>query len=184
MVVTSPKGDAMADPMFFYAGVYANAADAEADYEAVKELHGSKAIGSYDAAIVEREMDGDVRVTKTEKPVKHGAWAGVAAGAGAAVLFPFVLPGIVAAGAAGGGLGAWMAHLAHGTSRADAKAVGEALEPGGAALVVIGISEDWSQLEAAVTRAQRHVLQHQFGNWHEAEREAMAAILANKEPAS
>jgi hypothetical protein len=35
-----------------------------------------------------------------------------------------------------------------------------------------------------VTRAQRHVLQHQFGNWHEAEREAMAAILAEKEPAS
>jgi gamma-glutamylcysteine synthetase len=77
-----------------------------------------------------------------------------------------------------------MAHLAHGTSRADAKAVGEALEPGGAALVVIGISDDWSRLEATVTRAQRHVLQHQFGNWHEAEREAMAAILANKAPAS
>src|SRR5512133_3773972 len=71
----------MSKPMFFYAGVYESATDAEADLEAIKRLNDTKAIGSYDSAIVVKEADGNVRVTKTEKPVEHGAWIGAAAGA-------------------------------------------------------------------------------------------------------
>ena len=40
----------MAKPMFFYAGVYDSAGDAEGDLEAIKGLHDTKAIGSYDSA--------------------------------------------------------------------------------------------------------------------------------------
>ena len=36
----------MAKPMFFYAGIYDSSADADADYEAIKTLHGRGAIGS------------------------------------------------------------------------------------------------------------------------------------------
>ena len=81
----------MAKPMFFYAGVYDSSADAELDYEAIKALHGRGAIGSYDSAIIVHDPDGGVKVTETEKPVKHGAWIGVAAGVGTSVVFPFLL---------------------------------------------------------------------------------------------
>jgi uncharacterized membrane protein len=130
----NPKGEEshMAKPMFFYTGIYDNVADADADYEAIKSLHDGKAIGSYDSAVIVHTPDGDVKVTKTEKPTQKGAWIGLAAGAGAAVVFPFLLPAVSYAGraGAGAGLGAWFGHLAHGTSRGDAKDIGAMLEPG------------------------------------------------------
>ena len=168
----------MANPMFFYAGIYDNVADADRDYEAIKSLHRGEAIGSYDSAIIVREPDGGVKVTKTEKPTHHGAWIGLAAGAGAAVLFPFLLPAVSYAGmaGAGAGLGAWFGHLAHGTSRGEAKEIGAMLEPGNAALVVIGIDKDAAQIERAATGAKTHTLKREFGDWDEAEREALESI--------
>ena len=77
---------------------------------------------------------------------------------------------------AGAGLGAWFGHLAHGTSRGDAKDIGELLEPGKAALIVIGIDKDAEQIERALTRAEQHVLRRDVGDWDEAEQEALAAI--------
>ena len=168
----------MAKPMFFYTGIYDNVADADADYEAIKSLHKGGAIGSYDSAIVVHTPDGDVKVTKTEKPTQKGGWIGLAAGAGVGVVFPFLLPAVSYAGmaGAGAGLGAWFGHLAHGTSRGDAKDIGTLLEPGKAALIVIGIDKDAEQIERAATRAQQHVLKREFGDWDEAEQEALAAI--------
>src|SRR4051812_31950120 len=116
----------MAKPMFFYTGIYDNVADADADYEAIRSLHRGKAIGSYDSAIVVHTVADGVKVTKTEKPTQKGGWIGLAAGAGVAVVFPFLLPAVSYAGmaGAGAGLGAWFGHLAHGTSRGDAKDIG------------------------------------------------------------
>ena len=95
-----------------------------------------------------------------------------------AVVFPFLLPAVSYAGmaGAGAGLGAWFGHLAHGASRSDAKDIGAMLEPGKAALIVIGIDKDAEQIERAATRAERHVLKREFGDWDEAEAEALAAI--------
>jgi uncharacterized membrane protein len=168
----------MAKPMFFYAGVYDNVQDADADYEGIKALHAGEAIGSYDAAIITKQADGKVKVTKTEKPTQHGAWTGLAAGAGVAVVFPFLLPGLTVAGMAGtgAGLGAWFGHLAHGTSRGEAKEIGALLDQGDAALVVIGIDRDADRIEQAATRAKDSILKREFGDFEEAEQEALAAI--------
>ena len=106
----------MAKPMFFYTGVYDNVADADADYEAIKSLHNGGAIGSYDSAVIVHTPDGDVKVTKTEKPTQKGAWIGLAAGAGVAVVFPFLLPAVSYAGMAGAGP-AWA--RGSGTSRTE-----------------------------------------------------------------
>ena len=77
----------MADrPVFLYAAVYDEIDDAEADYEAVFDLHAAGAIGTFDSAVVRKEDDGKVRVTKTEKPTQHGAWTGAGVGAGRAHL--------------------------------------------------------------------------------------------------
>ena len=81
----------MAKPMIFYAGIYNSAAEAELDYQAIEALHGPDAIGCYDSAIIVHDPDGGVKLTATEKPVKHGAWIGLATGADAAVVVAFLL---------------------------------------------------------------------------------------------
>src|SRR5206468_383476 len=81
-------------PMFLFAGVYENAADAEADYSAIKDLHSAGIIGSYDSAIIEKQRDGEVEVTKTEKPTQHGGWIGLAAGAAVTVAAPVAMPAL------------------------------------------------------------------------------------------
>ena len=68
-------------PVFLYAAVYDEIADAEADYEAVFELHAAGAIGTFDSAVIRKDEDGKVHVTKTEKPTQHGAWTGAGVGA-------------------------------------------------------------------------------------------------------
>jgi uncharacterized membrane protein len=148
----------MADrPVFLYAAVYDNIADAEADYAAVFDLHAAGAIGTFDSAVIEKE-DGKVHVHKTEKPTQHGAWTGIAVGAVAGILFP---PSIVGTAIVGGAAGGVAGHLWRGMSRGDLKDLGEALDDGDAALIVIGESKIDEQVEKAVRRAKK-VLEKQI----------------------
>jgi len=163
-------------PMFLFAAVYDDLAEAEEDYAEVKALHAANLIGSYDSAIITKDADGKVKVTKTEKPTQHGGWAGLAAGAAVAVLFPVALPVAVAAG--GAGLGAWIGHLAHGTSRSDAKEIGEMLDEGSAALIVVGVDKDAQRIEKAAARGRRHSTKQVAGNSDEAEAEALATMAS------
>jgi uncharacterized membrane protein len=174
----------MSKPMFFFTGVYETIAQAEQDYDAIKRLHHNKDIGSYDAAVLTKAMDGSVSVNKDEKPVKHGAYTGLAAGAGAAILFPPLLV-VTAPAAIGAGVGAWMGHLAHGMSRKDAKAMAAQLQPGQAALIVVGIDEDSARVEQATGASLSHVTKHLEGSdFDEAEREAMASLEAQTVPSA
>jgi uncharacterized membrane protein len=173
--------------MFFFTGVYETVAQAEQDYDAIKALHEHGDIGSYDAAVLSRKTDGSIEVSKDEKPVKHGTWVGVAAGAGASILFPFLLPWTAGAAATGAGLGAWFGHMAHGMSRGDARDMARQLEPGQAALIVVGIDEDFGRVEDATGASISHVTKHLEGSdFDEAEREAREALAQQQErsPAS
>lgn len=168
----------MSKPMFFFTGVYETVAQAEQDYDAIKSLHDHKEIGSYDAAVLTKGQDGRVSVNKDEKPVKHGAYTGLAAGAGAAILFPPLLL-VSAPLAIGAGVGAWFGHLAHGMSRTDARAMADQLKPGQAALIVVGIDEDSARIEQATGASLTHVTKHLEGSdFDEAEREAMQSLEA------
>jgi uncharacterized membrane protein len=142
----------MADrPVFLYAAVYDNIPDAESDYDAVFDLHAEKAIGTFDAAVIEKEGD-QVHVHKREKPTQHGAWTGIGVGALVGILFPpSIIGSAIVAGAAGGVVG----HLWKGMSRGDLKDLGEALDERNAALIVMGESRIDEQIDKAVTRAQR-----------------------------
>jgi uncharacterized membrane protein len=165
-------------PMFFFAGVYDDVVDANADYEAIKALYAADDIGSYDAAVIRKQADGKIKVSKTEKPTQHGGWTGLAAGAATAVVFPFLLPALTVGGmaAAGAGLGAWIGHLAHGTDRGDAKEIGALLDQGDAALIVVGVDKDAARVGRTASRAKRAVTKRINGDFEEAEREAVAAI--------
>jgi uncharacterized membrane protein len=139
-------------PVFIYAATYASTDDAWGDYDILLELHAEKLVGTYDVAVVNKDLDGKVHVHKHEKPTQHGAWGGIAVGALVGVLFPAALVGATVTGGLVGGLGA---HFKEGLSRGDAKELGEMLDGGEAALVVIGESRVEEQLSKALTRAQR-----------------------------
>jgi|SRR5215467_468510 len=140
--------------MFLFISTYRSVADAQMDYDAVKELHRQHIIGTYDAAVVNKDAEGKVHVHKREKPTQHGAWTGIAVGALVGLLTPISVVGGAAVGGAVGGLAG---HFSRGMSRGDMKELGETLDQGQAALVVIGRSELAKQIEKATARAQKRV---------------------------
>ncbi len=140
------------NPVFVYGAVYADRADADADYDTLLDLHSADLVGSYDVALVYKDDEGKVHVTKHEKPTQHGAWTGAAVGALVGIVFPPAILGSALVGAAaGGGIG----HVMGGMSRSDAKELGEHLDSGQAALVVIGKSRVQEQLDKALTHAEK-----------------------------
>jgi uncharacterized membrane protein len=151
------------DTFMAYVGVYNNPADADADYQAVKDLH-TKAglIDAYDAAVIERRADGKVKITKKhETPTRVGGVLGGGAGLATGlvlVLFPFAAIGgglLVATAAGGAVLGAVTGHAAAGMSRKDLKELGEHLDAGQAGLVVVAVSDMGAKVERAMKQAQK-----------------------------
>jgi uncharacterized membrane protein len=141
----------MADrPVFLYAAAYDSAADARADYEVLLDAHAEGLVGTYDAAVIEKSADGKVHVHKREKPTQHGAWTGAAVGALVGAVFPPALIGSAVVGAAAGGT---IGHLRKGMSRSQLKEIGDLLETGEAALIVIGESKVREELERELRRA-------------------------------
>ena len=139
-------------PVFIYAATYAERADAFADYDSLLDLHAVKLVGTYDVAVISKDADGKVHVEKHEKPTQHGAWGGIAVGALVGVLFP---PSVIGAAAVGGIVGGVGGHLRKGIARGDAKELGELLDGGEAALLVIGESRLEEQLDKLLTRAEK-----------------------------
>jgi uncharacterized membrane protein len=137
------------DGVFLLVGEYASADDAKADYEIVKDLHAAGVIGGFDAAVITKDDDGKVRVNKDETSTRKGAWGGAGVGALIGILFP---PSLIATAAVGAAVGGFGGHLWRGMSRGDMKDVGEMLDEGEAALVVIG---DW-RLEERIDELLRH----------------------------
>ena len=65
-----------------YGGVYENEADAKSDFEAIKEAHHDKWIGTYDAALFTKNSDGKVKVVDIDATQRtKGAEAGAIVGA-------------------------------------------------------------------------------------------------------
>ena len=160
------------DTVFVYAAVYADRADAEADYDTLLDLHSAALVGSYDVALMHKDDEGKVHVSKHEKPTQHGAWTGAAVGALVGVIFPPAILGSAAVGAAaGGGIG----HVMRGMSRKDARELGEQLDAGEAALIVIGRSRVREQLDKALARAEKSEEREIDADAKELERELDAA---------
>jgi uncharacterized membrane protein len=139
-------------PVFLYAATYDDITDAEADYEVVFDLHALGAIGTFDSAVIRKDEDGKVHVTKTEKPTQHGAWTGAGVGALVGLVFP---PAILGSAIVGAGAGGLIGHLRGGMSRDDLNELGDELKGGTAAVIVIGESRIEEQLEQAMKRANK-----------------------------
>ena len=140
------------DGTFILVATYPDERAAQDDYQVVKDAHASGLVGSYDAAVITKDLSGKVHENKDETSTRHGAWWGVAAGAAVGVLFP---PAILGAAAAGGVIGGVTGHLAKGMSRSQAKELGDFIDPGQAGLVVVGESKVEQAIAKAVTKAEK-----------------------------
>jgi len=151
------------DTFIAIVGVYENDADAEADYQLVKDLHVEAGLmDAYDAAVISRGENGKVKITKKhETPTRVGGvmGGGIGLATGLVVaLFPFAAIGgglLAATGAGGAVLGAVAGHAAMGMSRHDLKQLGEELDKGQAGLIVVGVSDQGAHIEAAMKRANK-----------------------------
>ena len=146
----------MAKPeaVFIYVGTYPSEAAARADYDVVKDLHAVGAVGTYDASVVTKDDAGKVHVNKDEMATRHGAWGGAAVGALIGILFP---PAIIATAAVGAAVGGVSGHLWRGMSRADVRELGEIIDDGQAALLIVGESKVQEAVEKAGLKAEKHV---------------------------
>ena len=151
------------DTLLVYVGVYGDVADAEADYQLVKDLHTeADLIDAYDAAVIERREGGKTKIVKKhETPTRVGGVMGGGVGLATGVvvaLFPFaaVGGGLLAGTTAGGAiLGAVAGHAAAGMSRHDLKELGEHLDAGQAGLVVVAVADMGAKVEQAMKRAAK-----------------------------
>ena len=148
------------DRVFVFVGTYSGTEDAEAEYEVVKRLHSEGVIGAYEAAVVDKDDGGNVHVHLHEKPTQYGAWTGLVVGAVVGILFPpsmlvADLAGAAMGGAVGAVAGGLIGHLWRGMSRSDMKELGEALDEGEAALVVVGEDKLEEALKKELKRAAR-----------------------------
>ncbi|MBV8734741.1 MAG: DUF1269 domain-containing protein [Solirubrobacterales bacterium] len=171
------------DTLLVFVGAYDDVADAEADYQLVKELHTEAGlIDGYDAAVIERRDAGKTKIVKKhETPTRAGGvlGGGIGLATGLVVaLFPFAAIGgglLVGTTAGGAILGAVAGHAAAGMSRHDLKELGEHLDAGQAGLVVVAVADMGAKVQRAMKRAAT-VQQKQLKADHsEIERDAAAA---------
>ena len=142
------------DAVFIFIGTYPNEGAALADYDIIKDLHKAGAVGTYDAAVVKKDLGGNVHVNKDETATRHGAWGGAAAGAVVGLLFP---PSIIASAAVGAAVGAIGGHLWRGMSRSDVKEFGDIIDEGQAALVIVGESTVEQAVQKAQLKAEKRI---------------------------
>ncbi|HTO00390.1 MAG TPA: DUF1269 domain-containing protein [Microthrixaceae bacterium] len=146
----------MADPdgIFLFIGTYPSEEVAREDYGVVKALHESGFVGSFDAAVLTKDASGKVHVNKDEMATRHGGWGGAAAGAMVGILFP---PAVIASALIGGAIGGVSGHLWRGLSRSDVRELGELIDAGEAALLVIGATTLEDALSKIEMRAERQI---------------------------
>jgi uncharacterized membrane protein len=151
------------DTFVSFVGSYGSVDAARADYDAVKQLHTDLGmLDAYDAAVIERRDDGKVKIVKKhETPTRAGGvlGGGVGLATGLVVaLFPFAAIGsglLLGTTAGGAVLGAVAGHAAAGMSRSDLKELGEQLDEGSAALIVVGVQDTAARVEEAMKQAEK-----------------------------
>jgi len=160
------RTDMPLDSYFVFASQYDRESDAIADYDAVRRLYTDlDVIDTYDAVVVTRKPDGDVKIVKrVEEPTRHGAAIGLPVGVAVGLvvtLFPALGvalgAGMLGGGALGAVVGAVTGHVARGMKRSDIKKLGELLDEGSSGLLVVAAADVEARVDAAITRAKKRL---------------------------
>ena len=169
------------DTVLVLAAAYDDVDAAEADYEAVKALYYDvKTSHDFDAAVIDRDENGKVRVVKKhEQPTRHGAAAGMGWGlavGAACVLLPGIgLVGLAGGAAAGATIGAVTGHVKGGMSNDDLRSLGEVLNNGQAGLIAVYATNMADQIAATVKAQNMQISQEIDADADELAKELKAA---------
>lgn len=171
------------DTFIVFTGTYSSVDDAMHDFETVRSLYTDlKIIDTYDAAVLEKQSNGKVKIVKkheqpTREGMKLGAGLGLATGV-AIALFPgaAIGAGLLAATTAattgaGALIGALAGHVSGGMSRDDLKELGETLDAGSAGLVVIAAANIEEKVEKALKKAVKTIRKQVKANLKDLEKE-------------
>src|SRR3954471_10212142 len=131
--------------------VYDGMSPAETDWDSVEEAAVNGVIDLADAALVTRGDDGLETVNRHSH---HGWGKGAVAGAVVGILFPPTLIAGAAVGAAGGGV---LARLNRSLDRGDVKDLGEVMDSGTIALVVLTSQETAAALPPLLAGSTKHL---------------------------
>ncbi|SRR4051794_33273491 len=175
------------DTLIAYIGIYSDVDEALEDYATIKDLHSEEGLmDAFDAAVIERKDDGKVKIAKKhETPTRAGGVMGGGLGLAAGLviaLFPAAAigTGLLAGTTAGGAaLGAWAGHAAAGMSRHDLKEVGEELDEGQAAVILIGVSDMQAKIDRAMAHAKKKEQKALKADRKQAEKDAEEAAKAD-----
>jgi uncharacterized membrane protein len=136
-----------------YAGVYANVEDAKSDFEMIKAAHKESWIGTYDAALFEKDAEGKVKVLDTDATQRSdGAKVGAIVGGIFGVIFP---PSILVSAGVGALAGAGIGNLTKGFMSGDIKKIAEGLEPGEAGVILVADATFDAGAEKLMKRAKK-----------------------------
>jgi uncharacterized membrane protein len=170
------------DTFVVFAATYHSVDEAKKDYEAVKDVYyKDHLVDTFDACVVARDEDGKVKIVSVhEQPTRQGAWVGGGLGMSAGVLvalFPAVGLGaaLVFGTGVGAGLGAFAGHAVAGMSRSDLKDLGEHLDKGDCALVVVAAAAVADRVERELKAAEKVERKHLKADVSAAQMEAAKA---------
>lgn len=171
--------------VFVQLGAYADIGAAEADQKTVNELHASDMVGRFETTVITRDGKGQVQVVKGESTARRWATRGLVVGAVIGVMFPPSILLSAGAGAVMGGLGAKDNGLElKAIPAGDLDALGRLINPGEAALVIVGEQSAHSAIDLAKLTPLRQRVKTGQGTYAELEQEIMSALAAGNDDAA
>jgi len=118
-----------------FVAVYSSEAEAQSTLDTIKELEKQGTLDIIDAATLERDQEGKVKVHHRESTTKKGTTRGVVVGAVLGAIFP---PSILASAVGFGALGAVIGHFRDKPfDNKELKGLGVEIEPGQAAVIAV-----------------------------------------------
>ena len=132
-----------------FVAVYGTEGEAQSTLDTIKQLEDQGTLDIIDAATIERDNEGKVKVHHRESTTKKGAARGAVAGAVLGVIFP---PSILASAVGLGALGAVIGHFRDKPfDNKDLKELGDEIQPGQAAVIAVVQDRSVEQFANAIS---------------------------------
>jgi hypothetical protein len=141
------------DPVHLFVGLYESEAAAGRDFDNVVHLHREGLVAAYDAALLEPDDEGGLRVAH-KKRSGHHVLTGIGLGALLSVLTPFIA---VPFALIGGGAGALVRHAEGSLPTRDADELGDSLRQYAAAVAVVSDKTGLDRLEQMLPEASKRL---------------------------
>jgi hypothetical protein len=142
---------------------YANKANADLDYDAVRAVKSAGQLDHIAIAVVQKNADGGLDIDRHDSTAKHLAWGGGILGAAATVVFAplgivFLGP-LVANTAVYAGVGGLVGHFWHNIPKDEVRKMSDLLETGEFGLVIVAVNPQGTDIGPLLANAEsKHIV--------------------------